>query len=81
MVGRKILEQQVRIIEKREDTSNAGDDFNAREELKRSKQEREAHRGGAKLRDDGVELTDKNDRQVIHDENQESEHHKRRVDD
>ena len=76
MAGRKTHEQQLRIIEKREDTSNAGADFNAVEELKRSKREREAHRGGAKLRDEGVELTDKDDRQMIRGENQESRHHK-----
>lgn len=78
MAGPKTHEQQLRIIEKRENTSNADDDFNAEDELKRSKQEREAHRGGAKLRDDDVELTDKDDRQMIRGENQESEHHKRR---
>ncbi len=78
MAGPITHEQQLRIIEKRENTSNAGDDFNAEEELKRSKQQREAHRGGAKLRDEGVELTDKDDRQMIRGENQESEHHKRR---
>lgn len=76
MAGRKTHEQQLRIIEKRENTSNAGDDFDAERELKRSKQEREAHLGGAKLRDEGVELTDKDDRQMIRGENQESQHHK-----
>jgi hypothetical protein len=76
MTGSKTHEQQLRIIEKREDTSNAGDDFNAEEELKRSKHEREAHRGGAKLRDEGVELTDKDDRSMIRGENHESQHHK-----
>jgi hypothetical protein len=81
MAGKKTHEQQVRIIEKREDTSNGGDDFNAEEELRRSKQEREAHRGGAKLRDEGGELSDKDDRQMITGKNQESEHHKRRTDD
>jgi hypothetical protein len=59
-------------------TSNAGDDFNAEEELKRSKQEREAHHGGANLRDEGIDLTDKDNRQMIRGENLESEHHKRR---
>jgi hypothetical protein len=80
MAGKKTHEQQLRIIEKRENTSNAGDDFNSEAELKRSKQEREAHRGGAQLRDEGVDLTDKDDRQMIRGENQESEHHKRRAD-
>jgi hypothetical protein len=81
MAGKKTHEQQLRIIEKRENTSSAGDDFNAEEELKRSKREREAHRGGTRLRDEGVELTDKDDRQIIRGERQESEHHKRRADD
>ncbi|MER9731113.1 hypothetical protein [Mesorhizobium sp. M0217] len=81
MAGRKTHEQQLRIIEKRENTSNAGDDFNAEDELKRTKQEREARQGGANLRDEGVELTDKDDRQMIRGEDQESEHHKRRQDD
>ena len=80
MAGKKTHEQQLRIIEKREDTSNAGDDFDAADALKRSKQEREAYRGGARLREDGVELTDKDDRTMIRGENQESEHHKRRAD-
>ncbi|ESY11727.1 hypothetical protein NKK48_22185 [Mesorhizobium sp. C386A] len=81
MAGRKTHEQQLRIIEKRENTRNAGDDFNAEDELKRTKQEREARQDGANLRDEGVELTDKDDRQMIRGENQESEHHKRRQDD
>jgi len=81
MAGPKTHEQQLRIIEKRENTSKAGDDFNAEEELKRSKQEREARRGGDKLRHESGELTDKDDRQMIRGENQESSHHKRRIDD
>jgi hypothetical protein len=81
MAGPKTHEQQLRIIEKRENTTNAGDDFNAEEELKRSKQEREARRRGASLRDQGVELTDRDDRQMPRGENQESAHHKRRQDD
>lgn len=80
MAGPKTHEQQLRIIEKRENTSNAGDDFNAEEELKRSKQERGARQEGGKLRDEGVELTDKDDRRMIRGENQESGHHKRRAD-
>jgi hypothetical protein len=79
MTGKKTHDQQLRIIEKRVNTKNAGDEFNAEEELKRSRQEREAHRGGQKLRDEGVELTDPDDRSMIRGENQESEHHKRRV--
>lgn len=80
MAGPKTHEQQLRIIEKRENTSNAGDDFNAREELKRSKREREARQKGETLRDEGVELTDRDDRRMIRGENQESGHHKRGTD-
>ena len=78
MAGQKTHEQQLRIIEKRENTANASDNFNAEEELTRSKHEREARQGGSNLRDEGVELTDSDDRQMIRGENQESEHHKRR---
>ncbi len=81
MAGPKTHEQQLRIIEKRDNTSNAGDEFNAEDELKRPRQEREARRDGAGLRDEGVELSDRDDRQMIRGENQESEHHKRRQDD
>jgi hypothetical protein len=80
MAGNKTHEQHLRILEKRVDTSNAGDDFDAKEELRRPSQERKAHRGGAKLRDDGVELTDPDDRSMIRGVNQESKHHKRRAD-
>lgn len=77
MAGPKTHEQQLRIIEKRVNTKNAGDHFNAEDELKRSRQKREARRGGENLRDEGVELTDRDDRQMIRGENQESEHHER----
>jgi len=80
MAGPKTHEQQRRIIEKRENTSNAGDDFKVDEELKRSKQARDAHAGGEGLHDKRVELTDKDDRQMIRGENQESAHHKPRAD-
>lgn len=65
MAGSKTHKQQLRIMEERENTSNASDDFNGKDELKRSKQERDAHTGDERLRDDGVELTDKDDRQMI----------------
>jgi hypothetical protein len=56
------------------------DELNAEDELGRSKQEREAHRRGATLRNQEVELTDKDDRQIIRGEHQESEHRKPRAD-
>jgi len=37
MSGNRTHEQQLRIIEKRVDTSNAGDDFDPRPDLERSK--------------------------------------------
>jgi hypothetical protein len=81
MTARKSHEQQLRIIEKREDTSNADDDFDARRDLDKSKQEREAFRKGRDLRTGNENLTDPDDRGMIRGENQESEHHKRRVED
>lgn len=65
MAGPKTHEQQLRIIEKRENTSNADDDFNAEAEPKRSKEERDARRGAEKLRGGNAELTDKDDRQML----------------
>jgi hypothetical protein len=81
MAGPKTHQQQLRIIEKRENTKNADADFDAEADLKKSTQEREAERGGAKLRGEDVELSDADDREMIRGVNQESEHHKRRVDD
>jgi hypothetical protein len=78
MAGEKTHEQQLRILEKRQNTDNAEEDFNAEEELKQSQQEREARQRGANLHDEGAELTDKDDREIIRGKNQESEHHKRR---
>jgi hypothetical protein len=49
MVGQKTHQQQMRIIEKREDTSNAGDDFNADLELKKSPEERKREAESARL--------------------------------
>lgn len=76
MTGKKTHDQQIRIIEERVNTKNADGDFDAEAELKRSKQEREARRGGD-LRDAEVGLTDSDDRQMIRGDNQESRHHKR----
>ncbi len=81
MAGPKTHQQQLRIIEKRENTENADADFDAEAELKKSRQEREAERGGAKLRSQDVELSDADDREMIRGVNQESRHHKRRADD
>ncbi len=81
MAGPKTHQQQLRIIEKRENTKNADDDFDAEAELRKPRQEREAERGGSKLRSDEVELADADDREMIRGVSQESEHHNRRADD
>jgi hypothetical protein len=75
MAGRKTHEQQLRIIEKQVDTSNAGDDFDPRPDLKR------AERGQPPI----PETTSKtasdpdepDDRGHLRGMNQESAHHKR----
>lgn len=77
MTGRKTHDQQVRIIEERVNTKNAGEDFDATAELKRSEQERRARRDSSSLAPADVELTDPDDREMIRGENQESPHHKR----
>ena len=81
MAGKRTHEEQMRVIEKRENTSNADDDFDARQDLKRSEQEKQAFRKGRDLRTGAGDLTDPDDRSMIRGENQESEHHKRRADD
>ncbi len=81
MAGRRTREQQVKIIEERENTKNAGEDFDAEAELKKSAQEREAYRKGADLRTDAPNLVDPDDRNRLRGENQESQHHKKRADD
>ena len=80
MVGRKTHEQQLRIIEGRENTKNADKDFDAEEDLKRPKEAREAFRKGQILRSDPQNLVDPDDRNILRGENQESEHRKDRPD-
>jgi hypothetical protein len=81
MTGKKTHDQQIRIIEGRENTKNAGKDFDAEAELKRSDQEREAFRKGANLKAPPRDLTDSDDRNLLRGEHQESRHHKNRPDD
>ncbi|MFU0506107.1 hypothetical protein [Pseudaminobacter sp. NGMCC 1.201702] len=81
MAGRKTHEQQLRVIEGRENTKNADADFDAEADLKKTKQEREAFRKGTGLRTGAPDLVDKDDRNILRGENQESEHHKKRTDD
>ena len=78
MTGRKTHDQQVRIIEGRENTKGAGKDFDAAADLKRSEQEREAFRKGANLKASRHGLTDPDDRSQLRGEHQESRHHKGR---
>ncbi|OAP38426.1 hypothetical protein AU381_22930 [Sinorhizobium glycinis] len=76
MVGRKTHEQQQRIIQGREKTSNAGKDFKAEAELKRSDALRKAERKGQKLDTAHADAREENDRSIRRGENQESRHHK-----
>ncbi|MGX7877461.1 hypothetical protein ACVDG5_036930 [Mesorhizobium sp. ORM6] len=78
MTGRRTHEQQVRIIEERENTKNAPKDFNAKAELKQSAAEREARRKGSGLRSDTPDLVDPDDRNTLRGKNQESAHNKKR---
>jgi hypothetical protein len=81
MAGRRTHEQQLRIIEKRENTKGAGKDFDAEADLKRSAAEREALRKGSEIRSKTPDLVDPDDRNILRGENQESVHHKNRPDD
>jgi hypothetical protein len=81
MAGKQTHEQQLRIIEERENTKNADKDFDAEADLRKSKAEREAFRKGATLRPDPPDVADRDDRNIIRGENQESSHHKNRADD
>ena len=79
--GNSTHDQQIAILEKRVNTKNAGDDFDAEADLKMSPEQREARRKGANLRADQRDLVDPDDRNMLRGENQESEHRKQRQDD
>jgi hypothetical protein len=81
MTGKKTHDQQIRIIEGRENMKKAGKDFDAEAELKRSDQEREAFRKGANLKVPPRDLTASDERNLLRGEHQESRHHKNRPDD
>lgn len=81
MTGRKTHDQQIRIIEERENTKNAGKDFDSEADLKRSAAEREALRKGSDMRTDTPDLVDPDDRNILRGKNQESVHHENRPDD
>lgn len=81
MAGKKTHEQQLRVIEGRENTKNADESFDAEADLKMSKEQREARRKGQGLRSDVVDLSDRDDRNMVRGEQQESRHHKEKSDD
>ncbi|TIR50356.1 MAG: hypothetical protein E5X28_10525, partial [Mesorhizobium sp.] len=67
-------DQQVRILEERENTKNA------KAELKQSAAEREARRKGSDLRSDTPDLVGSDDRNMLRGKNQESGRNKHRGD-
>ena len=75
MQAKKTHEQQLKIIEKREDTSNAGADFDLKGDLARNESAKTAREGDDHLRGGMTDLSE--DRGMIRGENQESRHHKR----
>lgn len=76
MVGKKTHEQQQRVLQRREDTSNASKDFDAEAELKRSDALRKAQRKGQDLDTKHADAREENDRSVVRGQNQESRHRK-----
>ena len=77
MQGNKTHQQQRNIIEKRVDTSNAGDDFDARADLDRSDAARDAYRKGDDLSMRSAELSlNDDDPAIVRGVNQESQHRK-----
>lgn len=79
MQGKKTHQQQRNIIEKRENTANAGKDFDPGADLHRSDAAREAFRRGDELdmRTADVSMND-DDPSIVRGRNQESEHRKGR---
>ncbi|WP_027168588.1 hypothetical protein [Mesorhizobium sp. WSM3224] len=78
MTGRRTHEQQMRIIEERENTKNAPKEFDAKAELNQSAAEREARRKDSDLKSDVPDLVDPDDRNILRGKNQESAHNKNR---
>jgi hypothetical protein len=77
MQGNKTHQQQRNIIEKRVDTSNAGEEFDARADLDRSDAAREAYRKGDDLSMRSAELSlNEDDPAIVRGVNQESLHRK-----
>lgn len=74
MAGDKTHQQQIDIIEKRVDTSNAGDDFDARADLEKSEALKRHERGNETLKPD-VDIQN-DSRSMPRGLHQESEHDK-----
>ena len=85
MTGNKTHEQQLRIFERKENTKNAGPEFDAERDLHLSAEEREAFRKGRDLdvgrAAESIGSDQADDRAMTRGEHQESVHHKNRVDD
>lgn len=75
MQSKKTHDQQVKIIEKREKTANAGADFDAAADLKKSPAARNASARGGNLKQ-GAAVQDE-DRSLVRGRSQESQHKKR----
>lgn len=76
MSGRKTHEQQLRTIEERVNTKNADEDFDARADLERSPEAREAFRKGRDLKPENTPSPETDDRSMTRGRNQESRHNK-----
>ena len=75
MQSKKTHAQHLRIVEKQEDTSNAGADFDIKGDLARNEAAKDALAAGTALRSGPKDLT--SDRGMIRGLNQASHHHKR----
>jgi len=73
MQSNKTHDQQMRIVEKRENTANAGKGFDIDADLKRSDAAKEAMRKGQNLK---FHNSDDDDPGIVRGVNQESEHRK-----
>ena len=78
MQGNKTHQQHRDIIEKRENTANAGKEFDARADLDRNEAAREAFRKGDDLDLRTASHSMSDDPAIVRGMNQESEHHKGR---
>lgn len=76
MQGNKTHQQQRNIIEKQENTANAGKDFDAKPDLDRNAAVREAYRQGSDLNMRAARASFEDDPSIIRGRNQESGHNK-----